>query len=129
MEVLKELVHIVTKNKVKSISLLSDEFNKENKTAALYDGISEGRFQTDEEAAEFFYPSSPWQRSNYRKLKADLRNRLVNMLFFIDTKQPSYTDRKIAFQECYKNWAAANILLGKMIGVRCEICMFTIFCS
>lgn len=111
MEILKELVQIVTKNKLKSIQIL-DESVMDTKIGAFYNGIAEGNFQSDEEARQFFFGQKT-ESSAYRKLKFNLKNRLINSLFFIDVKEASYSDRQVAYYQCYKNWAAAKILLGK----------------
>ena len=35
------------------------------------------------------------------------------MVFMLDASAPSYNERKKAYYESYKDWAAAKILLGK----------------
>lgn len=112
MKDLKELVLIVNKYKLRSIELMGYPFDKDSKLSALYDGVLQGKFDTDEDAATYFYPSDA-NSGNYRKLKANLRNRLINTLFFVDVKQPSYNDYQRAYYSCYKDWAAIKILLGK----------------
>jgi hypothetical protein len=112
MQALKELVYVVNKNKLRGIDLLGFPFSDDTKVGMLYDSVSTGEVETDTAAAEkIFGMAEPG--ANYRKLKADLTNRLVNALFLIDLKQPAYNERQRAYQECYKNWAAAKLLFGK----------------
>lgn len=122
MDILKELTYIVTKNKLKAIELLKTNAKNKSRTVQLYESISEGQFNNDEEAAAFFFPDSE-DSAQYRKLKSRLRKRLINSLFFIDVKQASYNDRQRAYYECHKEWAAAKILLGKNAWSSCvDIC-------
>ncbi len=109
---LQELAFVVSNNRVDNIELVNNWEDSTSKLAEFYDGIVKGRFNSDEEAAEYFYQSDK-QNSAYQKLKASLKNRLVNTLFFIDVKQPSYNDRQRAYYECYKDWASVKIMLGK----------------
>ncbi|MEM0994291.1 MAG: hypothetical protein AAF847_13030 [Bacteroidota bacterium] len=112
MQILRELVHIVNKNKVRSIEVIGNA--KENKSMIMdfYNCIAEERLTSDEAAAQHFYGTSA-DNHNYKKLKNRLKNRLINTVFFIDVKQPSYNQRQKAYYECYKDWAAVKILTGK----------------
>ncbi|MDX1939705.1 MAG: hypothetical protein SFU99_04090 [Saprospiraceae bacterium] len=112
MQALKELVYIITRNKIRAIGHTAFLFSKDPKLKILYDGVNQGLFQTDEDAARAIFETGQ-PDSNYRKLKAKLIRRLTNALFFIDLKKSSYTDRQRAYQECHKNWAAVKILLGE----------------
>lgn len=126
MEILKELSLIINRNKAKSIEVLDVRKHKESKINEFYFRLTDEAFESDEAAAEFFYPGKP-AGSNYRKLKAALKNRMINSLFFIDVKKSNYTDRQSAYYECYKDWAAANILLGKNAYKSCvELCNKTL---
>ena len=126
MDTLKELSLIITRNKAKSIEVLDVKRHKDSKINEFYYELTKGSFKTDESAAAFFYPDKP-MGSNYRKLKAALKSRMINSLFFIDAKKSKYTDRQSAYYECYKDWAAANILLGKNAYQSCvELCNKTL---
>ena len=126
MDTLKELSLILTRNKAKSIEVLDVKKHKESKINEFYYALSNNDFETDKAAAEHFYPGKQ-SDSNYRKLKASLKNRMINSLFFIDVKKSRYTDRQSAYYECYKDWAAANILLGKNAYISCvELCNKTL---
>lgn len=128
MEALKELVYLVSKNKIKSIKILGNSPPEESKVSQFYENVIANNFASDEEAAEFFYLSKGKQiKSNYRNLKARLKARLINTLFFLDSKQPSYSDRQKAYYNCYKEWAAAKILLGRNARTACiELCHKTL---
>lgn len=109
MNILKELAIIVTKNKIKATHILG---NSDSKIDQFYEGLSSGLFDSDQEASEALY-GEPNSGSSYRKLKLQLKNRLINHLFLIDIKQASFSSRQTAFYECYKTWAAVKILQSK----------------
>lgn len=111
MEVLKELVQIVSPTKLRKIELLSD-VKSETLLYAFYQAVQQEKFHSDEQALRFLYPKGE-HSSSYRSLKASLKQRLINQLFFLDVKQPRYTDRQRAYYEAFRNWAASKILFGK----------------
>ncbi|MFN7119175.1 MAG: hypothetical protein ACK4TA_20420 [Saprospiraceae bacterium] len=112
MQALKELVYVVNKSKLRGIDLLGFPFADDAKLNELYESISSGEVDSDDLAADRLFGTDAGE-INYRKLKADLTHRLVNALFLIDVKQPSYNQRQRAYQESYKNWAAVRLLFGK----------------
>ncbi|MGH1435840.1 MAG: hypothetical protein ACRBG0_15450 [Lewinella sp.] len=119
MDTLKELALIITRNKAKSIEVLDTQKREESKINDFYYQLTEGSFTSDEEAAAYFYPGQKGG-SNYRKLKAGLKSRMLNSLFFLDVKKSTYTDRQSAYYECYKDWATINILLAKNAYTSCK---------
>ena len=82
-----------------------------NRTTKLYEGIKSGKFTTDEDAAMAVLNCSPKDQV-YKNLKGDLRNRVINTLFFIDPKKFKINSKhnQIAIH-CDKRWVAAKILL------------------
>jgi hypothetical protein len=112
MDALRELVQLVTRNKLKSIDVLDFAEDGNSRLGQLYNLISEGKVETDQQAAEMLYPESD-NTSGYRKLKNKLRKKLINSLLLVDLNQASYSDRKSAYHQCYKEWAAIRILLAK----------------
>jgi len=113
MEILKELVSVVTRFKVRKINIITRDSDTPTMVRDFYEGLVEDKFQTDDDAANYFYPSSDAKSSSYKKLKSSVRNRLINTVFFIDVKQPFYNEQQRAYYSCYKGWAAAKILIGK----------------
>ena len=114
METLKEIINVITRNKVKNIEIIGNSLSKPSKLSEFYSGIQSGRFSSDLEASNYFYGSNPEQTPSYRKLKRRLQKRLVNTLFFIDTNQPSFNEQQRAYYTGYKDWAAVKILLGRL---------------
>jgi len=112
MEILKELANIVTKFKVRRINIITQDSSTPTKIRAFYEGLINDKFENDDEAAQYFYQSSS-KDGRYKKLKSNVRNRLIDTIFFIDVKQPSYNEQQKAYYMCYKEWAAAKVLFGK----------------
>ncbi|MFK8162759.1 MAG: hypothetical protein AB8H12_09885 [Lewinella sp.] len=112
MENIKELVYIVNRNKVKRIDMLDLTDESPSKVNALYQAISTGKVDSDEEASALLFPKAK-SYSAYRNLKMVLKEKLLNTLFFIDAYQNGHSDRQSAFYEVYKDFAAAQMLIAK----------------
>ena len=76
MTELKELVDIITRNKVKSIEIIGNPSDKGTKMMQFYDLIAKGQVQSDEEAFRLLYKKGE-DKNAYYKLKHLLRDRLV----------------------------------------------------
>ncbi len=111
MEDLRELVKVVSKNKIKDIPTL-DHQNGDDRVYDLYDKILSDEILDDDSAAKYFY-KNPAQRGQYRKLKSKLRDRLFNTLFFIDVNNPKFSDAQKAFYQCNKELVVVRMLLGR----------------
>ena len=112
MEVLRELTYIVSQYKVDKIPVLDRDDESNSSMMELFEKILSGDIATDEDAEKHFFPNAKNQ-SSYRKFKNSYRKLLTNTAFFIDLDSPAYNNRQKAFYECYREWAAAKILLGK----------------
>lgn len=112
MRDLLDLVQVVTRTKLKSVSQINLSNNGTSKVQEFYNLLSDGNIESDEQAADFFYDSEK-QNASYQKLRKTLKDRLINSLFVIDLKKPSYTDRERAYYEACREWAATKILFGK----------------
>ncbi len=110
MEVLRELVRIITKVKLRSIRKLGFPLETDNRLADLYKLIEAGT--ADGEIAPALTGKKA-KSGTFRRLKADLTDRLIGSLFLVDLSLPSYNNRQRAYFEVHKNWAAVKILLGK----------------
>lgn len=108
MEELQELTYILTKYKTRSIEIIGDESRQyDSKIYKLYEAIQKGEVHTDEEAALFIYGEKVIS-SKYRNLKHELKRRLLNTVFFTDIN--SKKKREAIYFECWKEWAACQIL-------------------
>ncbi len=110
MEVLRELVRIITKVKLRAIRKLGFPLETDNRLAEMYELLADG---ASEEQVALEITGSASKGGTFRRLKADLVDRLVASLFLVDLSQPTYNSRQRAYFEVHKNWAAVKILLGK----------------
>lgn len=113
MRELRELVGIINRHKIKNLELLGPSVSPSTKIMRLYEGISSGVFETDEEAMKFLYDDPEHSKNSYWKLKHDLKKRLLNMVFFIDQKQSRQTSYERTFYNCYREFTAARFLLRR----------------
>lgn len=112
MDTLRELVYVVTKNKVKRIELLDLSDASSGKVNALYQAISRGDVTNDDEAAWLLYADEP-SSGAYYGVKRQLEDKLLNTLFFIDSRAKTSTDRQAVFHDLHKDYAAAQLLLAR----------------
>ncbi|MCB0639396.1 MAG: hypothetical protein KDC54_22375, partial [Lewinella sp.] len=111
MKILQELVRIISRRKLRDLRHLGFPFEDDNRLSALYEAVAAGELPEEEVAQAATGHSA--RSGRYRRVKADLRDRLVNALFLVDLSLPSYNERQRAYYEVYKNWSACKILLGK----------------
>lgn len=83
-----------------------------SKLFTLFEGIGKGKFATDEAAAKALYDEG-FEGSKYRKLKSDLRERLLAAVLEIDGSQKSNSDYQKAYYECNRLWIVVRILTGQ----------------
>lgn len=113
MDELRELVSIVTKQKLRAASLLTVKALQPGPVSMrLYDLVSESKVETDEQAMALLYPGES-RTVSYQRIKKSLRDYLVQMLLIVDLNQPSYNPRQKAYFDCYKKWGAIKLLTGK----------------
>ncbi|MEM1216408.1 MAG: hypothetical protein AAGJ82_12025, partial [Bacteroidota bacterium] len=111
MQILRELIKIITKVKLRSIRKLAFPLTDEGHLATMYNLLADG--VEDENSLALELTGRTERSGGYRRLKADLIDRLIATLFLVDLSQPSYNNRQRAYYELHKKWAAAKILLGK----------------
>lgn len=113
-DALKDLVKTITRNKVKNIEVLGNPGEEGSMVEALYDAISKDKVQSDDEAAKFLYGKNESPKSQaYLRLKGRLERNLLNTSFFVDVNQPMFNERAKAMYNCYRDFAAAYILIGR----------------
>lgn len=114
-DVLKDLVQTITRNKIKNIEVLGNPGEEKSRVELMYDGISAGKFKSEEDIARHFFKSDA-KDPNYRKLKNKLIRQLVNTAFFVDVNQPAFNERAKAYYTAYRDFAAASILMLRNTG-------------
>lgn len=113
MDELRELVSIVTRQKLKASSLHAIKALQPGPLSMrLYDLVAEGKVKNDEEAMAALYPGET-RSVSYQRIKKSLREYLLRMLLVIDLDLPHYNARQKAYFDCYKQWAVTKVLVGK----------------
>lgn len=110
---LKNLISILNRNKIKNVEILGQGGKKRSMTEEMYDAILDGRLESEEAAADHFYPNDPTGGAKLRKLKWRLVRQLTNLVFFVDHKESKFSDRLNAYDNAYRNLAAAQIMFVK----------------
>ena len=108
---LRELVHIVTKQKVSQIDILTENSQLDTKSRRLLEGLRDNRITSDEEALIALYPDG--NRRAYQKLKKRLYNRLLNTLFFIDVKKYHKGKKEKIKDSLYKEYSQIMLISGQ----------------
>lgn len=79
-----------------------------SKLLALWNGIADGQFPTDEAAARSLYNEN-LTGSKYRKLKFVFRERLLDAVIEIVGVQKNSSDYQKTYYECHKQWTVMRI--------------------
>jgi len=108
MKNLKEIAQLVKEVKLKETDLLSTKKSQQTKTTIFYEKILTKEFSTDSDAATYFF-NSDTNHSSYKKLKYQLREKLINILFFYEPKNAN-SDREKGYIYCCKYMFIAKIL-------------------
>ncbi len=94
MQELSEIVRMVTSGRLRVRKPYLDE-NHESLLGRFYEGIKEGRFATDQDAAHDLYGTGP-DDPRYKTLKARLKERLMLTMRLLDTPRPGVTNYREA---------------------------------
>lgn len=111
MKEINKLVEIVTtrlKNNFDVIDL-SGEVPDPSKEQQLYNGVLQGIYATDEEAAESMYGSDVYDQ-RFRMLKSRLRHKLYDLLFHVEYNDSRFKISTQHLLECHEYIYKANIL-------------------
>ena len=112
MKELRQLIEIISPNKVKAIELVYSGSEEGSNIQELYRSIAEDDSISEEELISRFYKGRN-KRSYFNRLKRELKVRLINTLFLIDANDPKYSEVASAYYTCYKNAAAIKVLLAR----------------
>jgi len=115
MKRLIELIELINKHKIKQMDVIGLS-NDTSASQRLYHIISEQKVETDKKAAELLIKGSSRDLS-YKRAKNKLLRRLINTALFIDAKKAMYNNYQTAYYNCWKNFAAAKILVGKSANI------------
>ncbi len=115
MKQLKELVQIVTRHRQSKPDFIDEEFLESNEEhiAVLYNGVRQGKFSSDQAAAEEIY-GSPLIDTKYTTLKSRLKSKLLNSLSFLEITKKDYSELTVSFYKVSRMifWMRTLSVLG-----------------
>lgn len=113
MNILEQLVHIITKHKIRATEIMGhpEGRNANSYYQRLYNAIAQDKFETEDEYAQYLGKGNA-NSPEFKRLKNDLEKRLVNHIFLIDIKKTEFSEQYQAFYNAWKYLAASKILQG-----------------
>ena len=114
MDVIKDLVWVLEGIRPSRIDIIGQDNSKSNYNQ-VYHLVKSGKLKSDEEAAEWLFQSHPGDQ-RYRTFKSTFKDKLSNLLFFVDEKRSDLTDLQKAAISCRKKWMAISILSARNAG-------------
>jgi len=107
MEILQELVHILTLNKTKKIRQYGFLQDESGRLLQFYEGLVKEKWKTDEAAAQDLLGLGA-KHKTYRRLKNSLKEELLDALLFIENK--GHNEFQMVYYGNYKKWAQIAFL-------------------
>ena len=108
MLVLKELITLISPQKIKNIKLLG---GVNSKVRQFFKGISTGTIQNEKSAIELLFPDSNNPKQAYADLKRATKKSLIDALFVINIDKDISTYHK-NYINCLKQYTASKILIN-----------------
>ena len=111
MKTLIELRQVITKHKIKNLSLLIKPSKKQSQTLIqnFYERLNDKDIEMEQEMLLLLY-DSPSKHLCFQKLKENIKERMLNIISFLIFSQDKYRDRGNARASCYRNLTACKIL-------------------
>lgn len=109
MDRLKEIIQVLARRRMKRIEVFNDtgKVARSSLYYRLYQGIRDGEFTTDEEAARAIFGTDATEKK-YLMLKSRVKARLLSTLMFLDNANSRY---ELAVIQCARGIFSAQILL------------------
>lgn len=109
MQDLIELIHSINIARFKSSGLWNFVLEPGSMMEQLCEAIHDGRVRSDDDAIALLYPGQKGG-SKYLNLKERLKERILSVLFLLEFKAGTGSDR--THPECNRKWAAAMVLMA-----------------
>lgn len=109
MRKLEEIIRIIGRKRMKRVEVFNETGNldRNNLYYRLYRGIKEGKYGSDEDAADDLFGTDSSDKK-YLMLKSRVKKRLLNNLLFLHNPSSNYEQ---AIYLCNRNLVAAKFLL------------------
>ena len=103
---LKEIIALISPQKLKNIKLLG---GKHSKVRQLYQGIFDKSINEEKGLPELIFPNASNQKQSYADLKRATRKSLIDAIFVVNLEKDATLDQKNLIN-CTKQFAAVKIL-------------------
>ena len=110
MDKLLEIVQLVKNVNVSKTELITHTKSNTTNIQEFYNLLVDGKFSSDQEASKFFFKKEP-NHSQYKNLKRYLKQKMYNMVFFIEPNK-DHGDFSKAYIYCCKKLFIAKILIS-----------------
>jgi hypothetical protein len=105
---IEQLTDVIGSQNIKDVN---HRYLSESEINFLYDEIVKEKNKNQEPSdRQKKYSKEPKSERRLKKIKRTIFNKLINLLFLIESNQPKYKDRKSAYYYCQKYAAAVHIL-------------------
>lgn len=105
MDDLKEMVRIITDIGLKDVDSFRQKKGDYAKMAAFFNGLLHGEFDNDIDAAKKLYNALPAD-ARYQRLKTRFREKLFDMVPFVNFSTPRFSILRQKMYECYREQIA-----------------------
>ncbi len=112
MLLLKEIIALISPQKLKNIKLLG---GKNSKVRQFYQRIFDGSIEEERLLPEILFPDASNQKQSYADLKRATRKSLIDALFVVNLDKYATNDQK-TYINCVKHASAAKLLVN--LGIR-----------
>ena len=106
---IKEMIGVITPQKVKNIEILDQSMRDDSKVQLLYDAILNNEINSEEEAVLLLYGDTD-SKDAYYKVQQRLYDRMLNSFYFVDPKKAGFSDRQLAYYDAYRLWSLARVV-------------------
>lgn len=112
MQEIKELIHVLKQNQLNYQTIIDNSSGVHaSKALELLEYVDKGSVLSDDEAGVKLF-SNDKDGSKYRRLKADVKNKLYEAVMQLNTNQSKFTDYQKAYYNCHRQWVVVKILTG-----------------
>lgn len=114
MDVLVSLINQLRRNKIKNLEIFHHRaLQSSGKLGELYQRLYHESMDINPEQVAFDLGFDSDTDSTFKNLKKELKDRLINTLFLVDSAGAKYGHLEGAYMHCWKEWAAAKILFTR----------------
>jgi hypothetical protein len=109
MDAIRQVTLLLEESKVAKIDIIDNQ-DTTNRYTEFYQLLKNSTIKTDLDAVRHFYQIDDVQDQRYRKFKLRFKEKIGNLVFFVDTNDDKVGDYQNTYTNAQKTWAFVNIL-------------------